>query len=107
LRKLDDAGLSDTEPVKLKPTWRNKRVGDDRTAKRLDRFLVSEPLIEDAIRIRQWVSSSGESDHFLVLLEFASVGNKPSSLFKFNPGWLVEDDFTGWLKSSGPVMMDL
>jgi hypothetical protein len=33
--------LFDVEPTKLKPTWRNKWVGEDQIAKRIDRFVVS------------------------------------------------------------------
>jgi hypothetical protein len=29
----------DIEPTKLNPTWRNRRTGDDRVAKRLDQVL--------------------------------------------------------------------
>jgi hypothetical protein len=32
--------LIDVDPVKLRPSWRNMRVGEDRIAKRIDRFLV-------------------------------------------------------------------
>eukprot|EP01018_Ginkgo_biloba_P022058 Gb_03022 [translate_table: standard] len=32
-------------------------------------------------------------DHFLVVLELAEVGKRPSSPFKFIPGWLEEDEF--------------
>ena len=36
--------LLDILPAKIVPTWRNKRAGDQRVAKRLDRFLVAESL---------------------------------------------------------------
>ena len=36
--------LLDIIPPKLTPTWRNKRAGNQRVAKRLDRFLVTEVL---------------------------------------------------------------
>jgi hypothetical protein len=38
----EDYGLLDVEPVKLIPTWRNKRVGDGRSAKRMNRFVLSK-----------------------------------------------------------------
>eukprot|EP01018_Ginkgo_biloba_P039380 Gb_12932 [translate_table: standard] len=97
-RKLIDTGLIDIEPVKLKPTWRNKRLGDERITKRLDRFLVSESLLEDTLRLKQWVGSRGESDHFPVLLVLTEVGKRPPSRFKFNHGWLAEDDFVQLVK---------
>lgn len=36
--------LIDLDPIKLEPTRRNRRVGDDIIAKRLDRFLVGDPI---------------------------------------------------------------
>ena len=38
--------LIDLDPQKLKPTWTNKRVGENRVEKRLDRFLLEETLLE-------------------------------------------------------------
>jgi hypothetical protein len=52
MRKFDDLGLYDIELIKIKPTWRNKRVGDDRIEKRLDIFLISESLVSNSIRLR-------------------------------------------------------
>ena len=46
VQKLMEKGLLDIEPIKLKPTWRNNRCGDARVAKRLDRFLVSEQMVD-------------------------------------------------------------
>jgi hypothetical protein len=40
-RRLDECGLIDVAPVKLRPTSRNKRVGAQRISKRLDRFLFA------------------------------------------------------------------
>lgn len=45
---LTENNLIDTSPIKLKPTWRNRRSGEDRIAKRLDRFLLSESLAAKA-----------------------------------------------------------
>lgn len=64
---------------------------DDKVAKRLDRFLVSETMIEDDVRIYQWVSWREESDIFHVVLELAPTYVKPPNAFKFNPSWLDED----------------
>eukprot|EP01018_Ginkgo_biloba_P004890 Gb_27684 [translate_table: standard] len=88
LKKLEVVGLLDVEPAKLSPTWRNMRVGVDNIAKRLDRFLISDYLFNDKIRIRKWVSSGGGSDHFLLFLELELVGKTPPSPFKFNATWL-------------------
>eukprot|EP01018_Ginkgo_biloba_P032904 Gb_28853 [translate_table: standard] len=73
-RKLIDAGLIDIEPIKLKPTWRNKRLG-----------------LYGSLKV-------GESDHFAVFLVLTEVGKRPRSPFKFNPRWLAEDDFVQLVK---------
>ena len=36
--------LVDLNQIKLNPTWRNRRVGEDRISKRLDRFLIADSL---------------------------------------------------------------
>jgi hypothetical protein len=41
IRNMEVAGLLDIEQEKLTPTWRNKRIGEERIAKRLVFFLIS------------------------------------------------------------------
>jgi hypothetical protein len=55
--------LVDIPSTRLCSTWRNKRVGDERIEKILDRFLISESLVEDGNPKCQWVGSGGISDH--------------------------------------------
>eukprot|EP00253_Pinus_taeda_P033452 PITA_33452 len=55
LKLLSDNNLIDPAPIKLKPTWRNRRAGEARVAKRLDHFLLSEDLISKVPILRQWV----------------------------------------------------
>ena len=43
----DGEEILDIELVKLNPTWTNKRIGNVRISKRLDRFLVSEDIMEN------------------------------------------------------------
>jgi hypothetical protein len=45
IQKLEDKGLIDVEPIKLRPTWWNKQVGVDMIAKRIDKFLISKGLL--------------------------------------------------------------
>jgi len=63
-RMLVEKQLIDLEPIKLKPTWRNNRGGAARVAKRIDRFLVKEQMVDRFFQLRQWVGSGGASDHF-------------------------------------------
>eukprot|EP00253_Pinus_taeda_P029977 PITA_29977 len=60
-KALLDKNLIDPSPIKLKPTWRNRRSGEDRIAKRLDCFLLSEGLISKIPLFRQWVEENLES----------------------------------------------
>eukprot|EP00253_Pinus_taeda_P010417 PITA_10417 len=97
---IEDHHLADPHPIKLKPTWRNRRVGEDRIAKRLDRFLLSEDLISNAPIIRQWVEEIGNSDHFPIFLDCAIPPPKPPAPFKFNPAWLQDPTFVAIFKNT-------
>lgn len=85
--------LIDVNIIKAKPTWRNRRTGEHRIAKRLDRFLISERLASLVPLFRQWVGEGGNSDHFPILLEFSKPPHKPASPFKFNSLWLQEESY--------------
>jgi hypothetical protein len=95
---LGELGLLDITPIKLSPTWRNKRIGEDYIAKRLDHFLISENLVESPLLFRQWVGSGGESDHHPIFLEVAGRSKKPAIPFKFNSSWLKEEEFLALVK---------
>ena len=88
-----EKGLLDIDLVKLKPTWRNNRSGDARVAKRFDRFLVAEQLVDRFFLVRQWVGSGGLSDHFPIFLEIKKGPNNPPSPLKFNKSWLQDESF--------------
>lgn len=59
LNKIQMGRLIDLDILKEKPTWRNRRVGEARVAKRLDRFLIKEDMAAQIHFFRQWVSSRG------------------------------------------------
>eukprot|EP00253_Pinus_taeda_P027771 PITA_27771 len=90
---LQSHNLIDVNLIKVKPTRRNRRTGEGRVAKRLDRFLISEDLISGIPMFRQWVGEGGNSDHFPILLEFKNPPPKLASPFKFNAAWLQEESF--------------
>ena len=83
----------DTEPIKLKPTWHNNRCGDGRVAKRLDRFLVSEKMLDRQHFMKQWVGCVGRSDHFPIFLEYWNGSVKPPNPLKFNKTWFKDESF--------------
>jgi hypothetical protein len=49
---ISELGLSYLAPIKLSTTWRNKRHGEDRIVKILDRFLIADPLLHHPLHIR-------------------------------------------------------
>jgi len=52
IHNLMELNLIDIEPISLKPSWRNMRTGENRVAKRLDRFLVADSLVERHFLLR-------------------------------------------------------
>jgi hypothetical protein len=93
-------GLVDVEPLKLLPTWRNGRGGQDYIAKRLDRFLISEDLALSGFRYRTWVCNLKISDHMLVILHLEQDKGKVCYPFKFNYVWLEEPEFVNLVRSN-------
>jgi hypothetical protein len=61
-------------------------------------FLLSKPLIDDSIRVKQWVSFGGDFDNFLLILVLDFIRRRPTSPFTFNYSWLVEEDFVKMVK---------
>jgi len=93
VQNLVEKGWLDIEPLKLKPTWRNNRCGEHRIAKRIDRFLVAEQLVDRFFQVKQWVGSGGRSDHFPIFLELQKGPINPPSSLKFNKVWLQDESF--------------
>jgi hypothetical protein len=99
-QKIVECNLLDIEPVKLKPTWRNNRVGEDSIAKRLDRFLLTDSFLENLVHLKQWIGFGGISDHFPIFLELRQGSSKPPSPFKFNRTWLTDDSFINLVREN-------
>jgi hypothetical protein len=68
---IEEKGLSDLDPIKLMPTWRNKRTGEDRVMKRIDRFLLSDKIMDKSLHFGQWIGDGEDSNHFPIFLEVA------------------------------------
>jgi hypothetical protein len=81
------------EPIQLKTTWRNNRVGDASVAKTLDGFLIKDTLLEKPLQLKQWIGYGGISYHCPIFLEIRKGMNKRPSPFKFNMTWLIDDSF--------------
>lgn len=104
---IDSYRLVDIPMNKKVPTWHNRRTGEATLGRRLDRFLVHEDLIPLFPLYRQWVSSSGLSDHLPILLQVSEATSKPRPPFKFFAGFLQDLDFinvvTDYWRSHPPL----
>ena len=80
---LENSRLVDIEPVKLSPTWRNFKTGDEEVGKRLDRFLVYEALLNLGSNFRIGVEVGGISDHHPISLHWSSGFESPPFPLKF------------------------
>eukprot|EP00253_Pinus_taeda_P029650 PITA_29650 len=100
LNMLSSNNLLDINLLKLKPTWRNRRIGEARVAKRLYRFLTNEELAAKIPMFRQWIEEGGLSDHFPIFLELSSPPPKSPAPFKFNSSWIQEESFINLFKQS-------
>jgi len=49
---LENHSLIDISSVRIQLTWRNRRTGDDKLARRLDRFLIKERLLRTGYNYR-------------------------------------------------------
>ena len=82
------------------PTWYNGREGVGHVAKRLDRFLISNKLLEKIDRYRTWVDFSKLSDHCPVSLQLDFDFLKINLPFKFNRVWLEEEEFRAFIRAT-------
>ena len=95
-----DSKLIDLDPQILKPTWSNRRVGEERIAKRLDRFLLSEDLLEEDFMLKQWVDSGADSDHLPICLEIKKQPKNLASPFKLCSSWLKNEEVVQLIHSN-------
>jgi hypothetical protein len=95
---LEEAHLIDIDLLEAKPSWSNNRVGANGIAKRLDRFLIHEDILQPIQRIQSWVCSNECLDHFPILIELYLPGKEIESPFKYNPRWFLEANFKELVK---------
>ncbi|GAU20609.1 hypothetical protein TSUD_33450 [Trifolium subterraneum] len=93
---IDAMELIDIPVLGKKFTWSNS---DNSVMSRLDRFLLSEGIIEKGGITNQWVGDRDISDHHPIWLECNNLnwGPKP---FKFNNCWLEHKDFIPVVKAT-------
>ena len=92
--------MVDVAPVKIWPTWRNKRSGDQAVSKRLDRFLVLEYLISSNLILKASVEIGGTSYHCHIVLSVKTLEVKIPAPFKFKPQWLEEEEYCNLIRKA-------
>jgi hypothetical protein len=64
---MEIAGFIDLAPTKLMPTWINMCIREAHISKLLDQYLLFESLLETPFKLRKWVFSRGDLDHYPIL----------------------------------------
>ena len=81
----------DVAPIKLEPTWRNKRGGRHAISKRLDQFLIKDGLLNENLIIKSTVETGGCSYHKPISLIITDPKKKTPTPLKFNPQCLEDE----------------
>jgi exonuclease III len=113
-RLEQDSGKFRTLPEQLKLvdiennngtfTWSNRRSGNQHVACRLDRFLVTEELIERDLCMESLILPKAGSDHWPIALQLAIETTPKFKPFRFEKFWLTHPDFqqlakTWWIQA--------
>ena len=75
-------------------------MGEERIAKRLDRFLILEDLLEEDFMFKQWVDSGADSNHLPICLEIWKQPKKPGSPFNLYSTWLKNEEVVQLIHSN-------
>ena len=102
---FSDHHLVDVAPTGVGPTWRNGRMGEEGISKRLDRFLLSDQLVNSLPRFRVWTHRCGISDHFPVILDWQDHRTDCAFPFKFNQSWLSNEEFKKMIRAEWPLIL--
>ena len=93
------------EPTKLTSTWRNFKTGRDEVEKMLDKFIISEKMVDLGIRFKASMEEGGISDHRKISLLWKDRSESPPSPMKINQVWIEYEEFkrlvyTNWVNIS-------
>ena len=90
----------DLDPIEFKPTWKNRRTGEYRIEKRLDRFLLEERLLTLDPMIKQWVDYGGDTYHLSICPKNLRNPKNPASPFKLCAAWIKNEDVLRLIQDS-------
>eukprot|EP00253_Pinus_taeda_P035285 PITA_35285 len=90
---IEDLRLVDIQIINGICTWNNRRGGKNQIASRLDRFLVSEAIMNKDVFVEAKIMPSLGSDHWPIRLEVDTKGNRGKRPFRFEAFWLRDPEF--------------
>eukprot|EP00253_Pinus_taeda_P027885 PITA_27885 len=90
---IEDLRLVDIQTINGICTWNNRRGGKNQIASRLDRFLVSEGIMNKDIFVEAKIMPSLGSDHWPIRLEVDIKVNQGKRPFRFEAFWLRDPEF--------------
>eukprot|EP00253_Pinus_taeda_P008691 PITA_08691 len=90
---IDDLRLVDIQTINGICTWNNRRGGKNQIASRLDRFLVSESIMNKDIFVEGQILPSLGSDHWPIKLEVDIKVRHGKRPFRFESFWLRDPSF--------------
>ena len=96
---IEYLGLVDITPGVGWFTWNNKSTGDRHIASKLDRFLVSESVINLGSEIHSSTLSGRGSDHWPIELLWSGLGSQFKKPVCFEQFWMVNPDFNEKVKT--------
>jgi hypothetical protein len=96
---IDNLKLVDMETSNGTFTWSNRRSGNQHIACRLDRFLVTEELLESGSCLDSLILPTAGSDHWPIALQLNLNDPPRYKPFRFEKFWLQHPDFQRLAKS--------
>eukprot|EP00253_Pinus_taeda_P008746 PITA_08746 len=90
---IEELRLVDIQTINGIYTWNNRRGGKNQIASRLDRFLVSEAIMNKDVFVEAKIIPSLGSDHWPIRLEVDIKRIQGKRPFRFEAFWLRDPDF--------------
>ena len=98
-RLIQDLNLVNLDTSNETYTWNNKRGGKHQIASWLDRYLLSENLMQGRWNIKNIILRAAGSDHWPININFEIQIDKNAKPFRFDKFWLNHLDFANNIKT--------
>lgn len=95
---IQDLQLVDLETSIGIYTWNNRRGGKNQIARRLDRYLPSENIMQGHWHIENRILPIVGSDHWPISINISFPTDKEAKPFRFEKFWLTHANFTTKIK---------